>query len=553
VRGFVVGLRTEKTAARKLKEIVGVSGDVPIFDARHLETLRWAARHYVAPLAALLPRAAPPNLPRIRSKAAATAARTGTKLGDRVSPLPAVSDAAAAGGRMRPQYLVRGRLTPGDIAGLTAAVLAAGRSAMVIAPTVVEAEALARGIESELGVAVSLVHSTLPARAVTDAWVEARTQGGTLTVGTRELAFWPIADLAMAVVVEEGRRGMKGPQTPTTHVREILRRRSAIERFQLVMSGPVPTGEMITAGADIHEAAGRVWPLVEVVDRTEEPPGAGVVGERVRRALTMAADQGRTSFVLVHRRGYAPAFRCIRCRAVRRCGVCGAAADRTAHCRRCGASHGACSECGGARFEPLGAGVGRVVDDLARSLGSAVGPFDQAPQPVLVGTERDLPHLGRVDVAAAVDIDGVMLAPHYRAAEDALRVIARLAGKVRQGSGNRCLVQTGVPGHDVIGALRSGHPLGFLRSELEVREAEGFPPFGELMAVDVRGGPDAADSAIREAAGDGVLGPAPSGEGVRWLVQGPDLREAKIRLRSVVQRWRDSGARVRIDADPIDL
>jgi hypothetical protein len=32
-----------------------------------------------------------------------------------------------------------------------------------------------------------------------------------------------------------------------------------------------------------------------------------------------------------------------------------------------------------------------------------------------------------------------------------------------------------------------------------------------------------------------------------------DLGEAKVALRPLVQRWRDSGLRVRIDADPIDL
>jgi len=186
-------------------------------------------------------------------------------------------------------------------------------------------------------------------------------------------------------------------------------------------------------------------------------------------------------------------------------------------------------------------------------LGDAVGPAGEPDRPVVVGTERDIPESPDVDIAAAVDIDGVMLAPHYRAGEDALRLVARLAGKVKPGAGNRCLVQTGVPGHAVIAALRGGHPLPFLRAELDRRSIEGFPPTGELIAIDVKNTPDGADGALREAVGDGVHGPAPSGEGTRWLIQGSDLREPKIRLRRLVQQWRDTGARVRVDVDPIDL
>jgi primosomal protein N' (replication factor Y) len=539
---------------RKLKPIAGLSGDLPVFDSGLLETLRWAAVHYVAPVAALLPRSAPPNLPRLGEPRVESRESRVEISGDLApSPLPEASAAAAAGKRIRPQYLVQTSMTPPALSALAGGALEAERSVVVVAPTVTEAGSLATAMQEVFGDRVRLATSALPSRDVTDAWVRARTLAGTLTVGTREVAFWPVAGLGMVVVLEEGRRAMKAPQTPTTHVREIVRRRAAVERFQLVLTGPVPTGEVVAAGVDIHEAPGRGWPIVEVVDRTEEPPGAGLVTERVRRALVLSARSGKRAFVLVHRRGYAPAFRCVQCRSVRRCQVCGAAADRSDTCRRCGRSMGVCSQCGGARFEPLGTGVGRAVEDLGRSLGDDVGAAGESDRPVVVGTERDLPGAGAVDLAVAMDADGLMLAPHYRAGEDALRLLARLAGKVRPGRGNRCVIQTGMPDHEVIEAMRRGHPMPFLRDELRRREAEGFPPAGELLVVDVGGAADSVDAEIRDATTASVLGPADSGDRSRWLIQGRDLRETKIRLRSLVQKWRDSGARVRVDVDPLDL
>nr|MDJ0925024.1 hypothetical protein [Acidimicrobiia bacterium] len=58
VRGFVVSIRPGD--ASELKPIISISGDMPVFDDNLLQVLRWAALHYVAPLAVLLGRSAPP-------------------------------------------------------------------------------------------------------------------------------------------------------------------------------------------------------------------------------------------------------------------------------------------------------------------------------------------------------------------------------------------------------------------------------------------------------------------------------------------------------------
>jgi len=50
-----------------------------------------------------------------------------------------------------------------------------------------------------------------------------------------------------------------------------------------------------------------------------------------------------------------------------------------------------------------------------------------------------------------------------------------------------------------------------------------------------------------------VHGPAERQGRVRWLLQGRDLQGPRLMLRRLVQDWRDAGARVRVDADPIDL
>jgi primosomal protein N' (replication factor Y) len=195
-----------------------------------------------------------------------------------------------------------------------------------------------------------------------------------------------------------------------------------------------------------------------------------------------------------------------------------------------------------------------LVDEATRLVGSdRVAPYP-AQRPVLAGTERDLADLDMQDLVVMVDLDGLLFGSNYRAAEEALRVGARLAGRVRRG--RRLIVQTHEPAHPVVAALRAGDPTPFLDTEVAARSAFGYPPSGELLVLETRGSqdPQSTDHELRRLAAPAlVMGPAETKDGRRWLVQGPRLDDFKTAMRPMLQRLRDSGVTVRVDADPIDL
>ncbi len=550
VRGFVTSL--DRGSPTGLKTIRGVSGDMPVFDEKLLETLRWAALHYVAPMAGMIGKSAPPNLPR-RSRP------TSWPEIPHVSPgsLRELAATMSGGGRSPATYLLAATGWGDHLTALIAPVVAAGRSAMVVAATAIEARSIAAGLARTFGERVVMAGPDLTDRDLTTTWQLTSTAPGSILVGTHRVAFWPVARLGLAVIVEEGRRGMKDRQTPTVHAREILKTRARIERFGLVYLGRVPSTEVVGAGTEIIRAPGRnrCWQLVEVIDRSEEPPGSGILTDRVRAALRNAVSRNERVFLFTHRHGYAPASRCARCRELRRCPDCGSRPDQGTSCARCGAALGPCQTCGGARFEPLGAGVGRVIEEARRVVGSEKVGSVEDNRPVIVGTERDLIRVGTIDLTVAIDADGLILGTNYRAAEEALRVLVRVAGLVPFGRGKRLMVQTSQPNHPVITALRRGDPLEFLASELAVRSTLGFPPIGELIVLEVRNAGPQSGSTIDEAVGDDatVYGPATVPRGLRWLIQGARLTPVRMRLRVAVQQLRDAGAAVRVDVDPLDL
>ena len=334
---------------------------------------------------------------------------------------------------------------------------------------------------------------------ITKAWSLAQTPGR-LLVGTPRVAGWLVADLALVIVLEEGRRAMKDRQTPTVHVRDLLRTRTLIEGFTLVLFGPTPSVEALSAGAEPIKVGNRAWPLVEVVDRSDDPPGSGLIAERVAAALRAVTKKGGASFVMT--------------------------------------THRMSDD---------------VVAEINARLGTRAAGHSTTGLPVVVGTERDLASLTPVDLTVASNPDGMLLAPGYRTSEEALRQLARLANMLRPGGGRRMMVQTLDPGSSLVETVRRGDPLPYLESILVERARTGMPPSTEMLAIEIRGQiPGDAASVLEELTEVELMGPLEIDDGRRWLLQG-DLKAARSSLRSAVGRWRSEETQIRIDADPIDL
>lgn len=491
VRGWVV--ETSSNREGKLKEIAGVSGAAAVFDDRLLRTLMWAAQHYVAPVSILLGKATPPNLPGPIPDAPAS------DPGIQPSEHPILSLAvAAAAGERRPSRVVLGRWHPLDWLESLAPILEAGRSAMVIAASAAEVGRICHRARPIYGAALVEIASTTDAE-VTRGW-ELAQSSGRIVVGTPRVSTWMVGGLSLLVVLEEGRRAMKDRQTPTVHVREVVRKRSLIEGCAVAFFGPTPSVEVLSAGAEVTRVGIRAWALVEIVDRSDEAPGSGQLSGRVVAAIRAMVDAGEDSFVFTSHRM-----------------------------------------------------IEQTVREINARLGAPVAGIAATARPVTVGTEKDLAGLRPVSLTVATNVDGMLMRPGYRTGEEALRQLARLANSLKPGSGHRMMVQTFDVAGPLVQALRKGDPIPYLERILVERAKTGVPPSTDMIAVEVRGEqPAGLDGELRKLPDASVMGPIELEEGRRWLLEG-DLGKARPALRQLARRWRDSGSTVRIDADPIDL
>jgi primosomal protein N' (replication factor Y) len=360
----------------------------------------------------------------------------------------------------------------------------------------------------------------------------------------------------VAVIVLDGHdEGLRQAQAPTWNAWQVAAERAGQTGLPCLVVSPCPTLELLAWGRLLRPPR-RVerdgWAPLEILDPRGDDPRRARFPARLVNRLRAAGP----ALAILNRKGRARLLACAACGELARCDACGAAAeaagpmDEGLRCRRCGATRPAiCAACGSSRLKLLRPGVARVREELGALLGEEVGELtaESADVPstrVIVGTEAALYRLPAADVVVFLEFDQELLAPRYRAAEEALALLARasrlVGGRAR---GGQVVVQTRLPTHEVLEAARAADPGRLAASEWPRRVALRMPP---ETAIAIVSGPAAEPyaSALRGAAGHGleVLGPADG----RWLVRAPDH---DVLCDALAATPRPPG-RLRVEVDP---
>ena len=296
-------------------------------------------------------------------------------------------------------------------------------------------------------------------------------------IGARAAAWAPCPELGVAVVIDEHDETLQEERSPTWHARDVRHRaRPAGRSAAVLLTSPCPTRRRrgrrrrrgspgcrsTTSGPDGRSST--------IVDRSDEEPWRTSL---LSSALIARAAHDRTagSSACTTSPGRARILACRTCRALLRCTRCDAAVglddDGRLACRRCGAERPAvCQECGGSGFANLRPGVTRLREELEAAAGRPVVAVtgsrhgSRRPPPTSTSAPRRC-SIGstRADVVAFLDFDRELLAPRYRAAEQAMALLtkaARLLGPRRRGG--RLMIQTFMPHHEVIQAALLADP-----------------------------------------------------------------------------------------------
>jgi primosomal protein N' (replication factor Y) (superfamily II helicase) len=528
VGGWVVATDVEPPQGVRLLPLAKRSGIGP--SAELIDLAQWAAWRWAGRRASFLTTASPPGVvPRPAPPPSGAGA-----------PVPAVADPLVDEAFALPVSILR--LPPGADAFPVVLAAAARGQALIVAPSVSAARTLA----------VRLRRAGVTAAVHPRDWAAAA--GGATVVGARAAAWAPAPALAAVVVLDEHDEVHQEERAPTWHARDVAIERAKRASVPCVLVTPTPSLEALAAGHLVEpprsaERAG--WPILDVIDRrNDDPIKGGLFAERLTPVLR---GEGRVACVL-NRTGRSRLLACGSCGSIARCETCDGAMVQRAEgelvCGRCDAERPkVCQECGSVSLRNIRAGVTRAREELEALVGEPVGEVTGSSADgevpgtrVLIGTEALLHRIDTADAVVFLDIDQELLAPRYRAGEQALALLtmaARLLGP--RSAGGRLVVQTRTPRHEVLQAVLNADPARFSSAELARRHELRMPPVAALAEVS-----GAAAGAFVEALGRPlgveILGPSDG----RYLVRAADHQ----RLCDALAATRRPAGRLRVAVDP---
>ncbi len=577
VRGWVVERAASAETERPLRPVAKITGWGPGLDLVALA--RWAAWRWAGPRVTFLRAASPPSAVRSLPVVSPVAAPVGVldrsghvsagqdpANGDQIAPGAMVVDAFSGG----PVVV---RVPPaGDILAYVSEAARRG-DALVIAPSVSVAASMAARLRRD-GHAVAVLPGD---------WARAAA-GGCVAVGARGAAWAPRPRLGAVVVIDEHDEGWQEERAPTWNGRDVVLERARRAGVPCVLTSPCPSLDALASVRLLtlsrnDERDG--WPIVEVIDRRNDEPGSGLYSSRLVAVVRQAA-KGKRVVCVLNRRGRARLLACSACGELARCEACGAVVEelgpagpelgavpagpepgavspirrgpgamKDLRCRRCQEQRPAiCAACGSGRLRVLRVGVSRAREDLERLAGQPVEEVTGEAVPgalstasVLVGTSAVLHRLTHAWAVVFLDLDQELVAPRWRAAEEAMALIARAARVVGgRADGGRLVIQTRLPGHEVVDAAVHADPSRLAVVESARRVALGFPP-GRAVALLSGVAAGAYAAAVATIAGVEVMGPNRD----TWLIRAPDHRTLCDAL-AATPRPR---GRLRVAVDPL--
>jgi primosomal protein N' (replication factor Y) len=610
VRGYVVAVGTDVPEGVTPRDIVDVVSLGP--PAQVVELCRWASWRYAGRLRPFLAAACPSTIVRSlparlapRPDTVATAgvpATAGTVATAGVpatagtvatAGVPATADASPSAGVGMVPTAGAPAATAGDsptlpLARAVAEALGAGDAVVRLPPAdarlplVLEVLATAVGrhgdamilVESRIDAAIlarRLGANGWPVALYPDDWAGAAA-AGRVVIGTRNVAFSP-GSPCVIVVLDAHAESYRSERAPTFDARVIVAERAKRHGIPVLYVTPCPSVELLSGRRCVRlerSAERSGWPTVAVLDAREEDPREGGYPSRlvslVRQAVADGADNERPVVLVLNRKGRARLLSCGLCRTIQRCERCGAALVQplrpprgetgSLQCPRCRSeSVAVCAACGSARLRVLRPGVSHARDQLAGLLGVDVAEMGKPGSalraaPVVIGTEAVLHEVRAATMVGFLDLDRELLSPRFRAAEQALVLVARAARLVgRRGGSGRLVLRTAAPDHEVVRAAQTGDPDLVSDAERRRRLLLGLPPEAALAELS---GPQAAELAARLPEG---LESSPLGESGSFLVRAPSSETLADAFAALVATetggWADVDARVEVD--PTDV
>ncbi|WP_419799025.1 MAG: primosomal protein N' [Terasakiella sp.] len=487
-----------------------------------------------------------------------------------------------------------------------AKALSRNKQVLVLLPEIALSSQWLNRFKTRFGTEPAVWHSDIGLARRKQTWRAVVRGQAKVVIGARSALFLPFRDLGLIVVDEEHDASFKQEEGVIYNGRDMAVVRAQMGHLPVVLASATPSLETAVNSWEgrydnLHmpaRHAGVPLPCVVTIDlRLDKPERQKWLSPSLITAIKETVERGEQVMLYLNRRGYAPLTLCRSCGHRLQCPNCTSwlVEHRKAgklQCHHCGyftRPLRTCPSCESENnFAACGPGVERLAEEVEETfpeLRTIVAASDTVTSPaqaaelvakienhevdLLIGTQMVAKgyHFPMLTLVGVVDADLGLSGGDLRASERTYQLLYQVAGRAGRGDKpGTVMLQTFMPDHPVMKALKSGLRDRFLQTEAEARRGAGMPPFGRLCALIVSGEDevlvdDAANALGRNAPhGPGLLalGPAPA---PLSMIRGRHRRrlllktDKNIPIQAIVKDWLgrtniSNAVRVQVDIDP---
>ncbi|MBU0549845.1 MAG: primosomal protein N' [Candidatus Omnitrophica bacterium] len=490
--GYVVS-KSRQTQAKKIKPIIKILDSSAVLDKAMLRLTREIAGYYASSWGQVIESALPVSLKRGRKISLESIRQEGQRIKNQeVVLLQDIRNRACWQACLQ------------DIKDS----LREQRGVIILTPDKESAELIQKELQEKLNSGVGLLHSYQSAKEELRQWVDIRCGKLRIVVGTRMAVFAPVNNLGLIIVEEEQSTVYKQDSSPHYHAPQVARLRSKGEGAKLILSSSSPTLETFRQAREgrikYFLKDGQSFPReINLIDLNR----AGFNPQRREILLSISMEdainktineKGRVALFL-NRRGFAVFASCQHCGLVLRCPRCNA--NLVLHftsaklvCHQCNYSMQSpkiCPNCNSGYIRYSGLGTEKLESEISRlypqvkiaRLDKDEKEFSRDAE-IIIATESIFKHRpDNLDLVGVISLDAVLRRPDFRAAERVFGSLIHLASLTSV----RLMIQTNFPRHYCFQALLERKIELFYESELALRGEAKLPPFGHIIAVQLRG------------------------------------------------------------------
>ncbi len=457
---------------------------------------------------------------------------------------------------------------------------------------------------------IGLLHSGIPSTQRLNEWIRILKGEVDIVIGTRSAIFAPVNNLGLIIVDEEHDPSYKEENLICKyHARDLALIRGKLENIPVILGSATPSIKSFywakKGKYSLFMLKERPFVSLPEVNFIENR-GFKLISEELKKEIEKVLSEGKSVFLYLNRRGYAPLVSCEECQYIFCCPNCGIPLtyhkeDNLLLCHYCNfevTSLLICPHCRGFKLKFQKAGTEKVEEEIKnifpgikvvrldrdsvsteRKLMNTLEKIYENEPKIIVGTQmgahgHNFPEVNLVGVLRAEE--GLFI-PHYKSSERTFQLLIQAIGRAgRKEEKGKVIFQSAFKNHYAIQyALKQDYEM-FFEEEIKLRKMFLFPPFTRLAVIRIEG---IKEEKVKEKSMEAknlldklfldneiknneieILGPAPCPyrklKGFyRWhiILKAKKYKVINMVLSEFLKKFKAPGLKVSLDIDPEEL